>query len=241
MRRSTIEVPLACDSRDGGDGVVRTIAPTPSAIHTRHQPGITPLHSQHPSLCYAAWRDTSCCSVAPILTLPGCLPRQAALLGVLQCRDGAGACPSRDGAGSQSRLKRIRRAWYSRICNLSRALSRVTPHSLDQRGAAESSRDQVPRHALGGLGALWRRRERNTLDSIGLKRLLPPSTSCPPPFQPYPNSDSPANLHRPTKRVTPNHDRPRPCRRLDRHVHVLAPPNPRDARALGPQAPQGQI
>lgn len=127
MRRSTIEVPLACDSRDGGDGVVRTIAPTPSAIHTRHQPGITPLHSQHPSLCYAAWRDTSCCSVAPILTLPGCLPRQAALLGVLQCRDGAGACPSRDGAGSQSRLKRIRRAWYSRICNLSRALSRVTP------------------------------------------------------------------------------------------------------------------
>lgn len=138
MRRSTIEVPLACDLRDGGDGVVRTIAQTPSAIHTRHQPGITPLHSHYPSLCYAAWRDTSCCSVAPILTLPGCLPRQAALLGILQCRDAAGACPSRDGAGSQSRLKRVRRAWCSRICNLSRALSRVTPHSLDQRGAAES-------------------------------------------------------------------------------------------------------
>lgn len=85
MRRSTIEVPLARGLRDGGDGVVRTIAQAPSA-------GITPLHSHYPSLCCAAWRDTSCGSVAPLLTLPGCLPRQAALLGILQPRKSLVSC-----------------------------------------------------------------------------------------------------------------------------------------------------
>lgn len=133
MRRSTIDVvPLAGDLRDGGDGGRLSKHHRPSTLGIN----LGSLRSTHITPAYAprARRDTSRCSVA----LPRCLRRQAALLGMPQCRDAAGACPSREGAGSQSRLKRIRRGWYRRICNLSRALSRVTPHSLDQRSAAES-------------------------------------------------------------------------------------------------------
>lgn len=53
MRRSTIEVPLACGLRDGGDGVVRTIKP-------KHHPPSTlginlgSLRSTHITPAYAA-------------------------------------------------------------------------------------------------------------------------------------------------------------------------------------------
>lgn len=127
-RRSTIDVPLACDRRDGGmeDDCPNTIRHPPSTLGIN----LGSLRSTHTTPAYAtrARRDASRCSAA----LPRCLPRQAALLGIPQCR------PSREGAGSRSRRKRIRRAWYRRICNLSRAVSRVTPRSLDQRSAAES-------------------------------------------------------------------------------------------------------
>lgn len=241
MRRSTIDVPLACDLRDGGDG----------GRWSKHHPPSTPginlgsLRSTHITPAYAtrARRDTSRCSVA----LPRCRPRQAALLGIPQCRDAAGACPSREGAGSQSRLKRIRRAWYRRICNLSSALSRVTPHSLDQRSAAES-RPSVMARTWGTGCAVAAPRWKH----IGLYRVevYTPSTNgwrvaeTPQPMYPENRTSHVLLLSSYTRIQTRRLIYIVPPRGQHQTMidlgHAVAwtgtstPPNPRDARALGP-------